>query len=123
MSEKDRKSARANRFAGGSITGNTIDELKKKQSRADRFGTETTTKSDKSDNLKRRAERFGLPVTNGNSAATQSSNKISTNLGEVDAKKLKSRADRFGTAAAASTTSVVAGGDDKRAARAARFGV
>merc|ERR1711976_434350 len=121
LSEKDRKSARANRFAGGSITGNTIDELKKKQSRAGRFGlaTETTTNSDKSDNLKRRAERFGLPV-NGSSSTT--SNKISTNLGEVDAKKLKSRADRFGTVSAVTSTSIASGGD-KLAARAARFGV
>jgi hypothetical protein len=37
-SEGDRKQARANRFAGSEVTGNTTDQLNKKKSRAEWFG-------------------------------------------------------------------------------------
>lgn len=116
-SEKDKKLARANRFAGGSITGNTTDELNKKQNRADRFGiaeSKSTTKSDKAENLKRRAERFGL--TNGSSNSTTAT----VNGSSDQAKKLKSRADRFGNGNIGGGLGN-AGSDDKKAARAARF--
>jgi len=132
LTEKDRKMARANRFAGGSITGNTIDELKKKNERANRFGTESSTNtssSAKPDTLKRRAERFGLPLKNeGGSkpnvtaSSTVAASTISTSLGGVDAKKLKTRAERFGMPATTASATVAAGGD-KKAARAARFGM
>merc|ERR1711997_530528 len=114
--EKDRKLARATRFAGGSVTGNTTDELKKKQSRADRFGTaqSNTTKSDKAETLKRRAERFGM--SNGNSSAPSAT----VNGSSDQAKKLKSRAERFGNGTIGGGLGN-AGSDDKKAARAARF--
>jgi len=118
VSEKDKKAARANRFAGGNITGNTTDELNKKQSRADRFGiteSKSTNKSDKSESLKRRAERFGL--SNGSSSTTATVNGSSDQV-----KKLKSRADRFGNGTIGGGLGN-AGSDDKKAARAARFAV
>jgi len=116
VSEKDRKLARANRFAGGNISGNTTDELKKKQTRAERFGmpaaaaSSNTSKSDNKEALKRRAERFGTGSSSSSSPLDSSD----------QAKKLKSRADRFGTGAIGGGLGT-AGSDDKKAARAARF--
>jgi len=116
VSEKDRKLARANRFAGGNISGNTTDELKKKQTRAERFGmpaaaaSSNISKSDTKEALKRRAERFGTGNSSSSSPLDSSE----------QAKKLKSRADRFGTGAIGGGLGT-AGSDDKKAARAARF--
>lgn len=122
MSETDRKQARAGRFATGTVSGTTTDELKKKTERASRFGLPINNASKEkiastqssSDKLKDRANRFGMNTQ---------SNRIQA-APETDAKRLKARSDRFGTTVASMGCKVSTGMSDKERAakRLQRFG-
>lgn len=119
MSETDRKAARAGRFATGAVSGTTTDELKKKAERANRFGTTAASSTANSsaqsqaDKLAARRARFGM--TSPDSIRTEP---------DTQNKRLKARADRFGSGAAscASTISLSAPDADRAKARLARFG-
>ena len=91
--------------------------------KSDKTAAKIAAKTEKSENLKRRAERFGIPTKeNGSSSSTA---KAAVNGNPEQAKKLKSRADRFGNSdgkkISGESSLGEAGGDDKKAARAARF--